>query len=70
MLKLTRRPFEDESIFIVDNDTGKALAKVQVTKISGNQVSLGFTAPKGIGITRSELLNEEWQKQAEAELGC
>ncbi len=61
MLKLTRRNFDDESIYIVDKDTDQPVAKVQVTSIVGGQVGLGLTAQKNINFVRNELLSEEKQ---------
>lgn len=63
MLKLTRRNFEDESIYLVDRKTDKPIAKIQVTSISGNQVGLGLTADANINFIRNELVPIEKQEQ-------
>lgn len=68
MLKLTRRPFPDESLFLID-DNGNAVAKVQILNISGGQVSIGIDAPKRLTIKRNELLTDDDVKRFEKQLG-
>lgn len=68
MLKLTRRPFPDESLFLID-DRGRAVAKLQILAINGGQVSIGIDAPTKLSIKRNELLSEEDVKRLERELG-
>lgn len=50
MLILTRRV--GESLIINDN------IEVVITKVKGNQVSVGIDAPKGVGIWRKELYHK------------
>lgn len=55
MLLLMRRP--DEKI-IIDTAAGERIV-IMVTKIAGNQVTLGFDAPPDINIAREEIMERD-----------
>ena len=53
ILIFTRKPGES---FVLQDEDGKFLAEITVTKRSGNNVRLSVKAPEEIKINRSELL--------------
>jgi len=67
MLKLTRRANADEEIYILDKD-GNAVCKFCLIGIRGNQVSIGFTAPKEINILRGEIMQGGVRETHDAKL--
>lgn len=58
MLMLTRKP--GQKVFVGDS------IEVVVLEVNGNQVKLGFTAPKEVNIVREEVLKREIKEAAKA----
>jgi len=64
MLTLSCRT--NETIFLLDQDNTEPLITVKCLKIAGNQVRLGFRAPKNIRVLREKLYHRLLNEAAEA----